>query len=192
MASRYPIGVRSRGRLFAEGHQWARGIASFARALSRKCCELPRASLPGPGPGQSDFGRIDISAVKDPLGSMHWNVDRCPIAMQLKKPAAVEMTGVPAPCGSSMASRYPIGVRSRGRLFAEGHLWARGIASFARALSRKCCELPRASPAPVRPRSATSCELSTSIPERSGLLLRRIVGLPFVFFPEQNSPSPLR
>jgi hypothetical protein len=49
MASRYPIGVRSRGRLFAKGHQWARGIVSFARALSSKCCELPRASLPGPG-----------------------------------------------------------------------------------------------------------------------------------------------
>ena len=46
--------------------------------------------LVSPGPGQTDFGRIDISTVKDALGSMHWNVDHCPVAMQLKKPAAVD------------------------------------------------------------------------------------------------------
>ena len=55
------------GQTFRQGTPWARGIASFARALSRKCCELPRANLPGPG--QSDFGRIDISTVKDALES---------------------------------------------------------------------------------------------------------------------------
>ena len=54
-----------------------------APALPRKCCGLPR-------PGQSDFGRIDISTVKGALRSMHWNVDHCPIAMQFKKPAAVD------------------------------------------------------------------------------------------------------
>jgi hypothetical protein len=42
------------------------------------------------GPGQSDFGRIYVPSGKDALGSMHWNVDHCPIAMQLKKPAAVD------------------------------------------------------------------------------------------------------
>src|SRR5258708_31994950 len=49
----------------------------------------PNSSMP-PGPGQSDFGRIDVSTVKDALGSMHGTVDHCPIAMQLKKPAAVD------------------------------------------------------------------------------------------------------
>jgi hypothetical protein len=60
-------------------------------------CETPAAQalrgcleLVSPGPGQTDFGRIDISTVKGALGSMHWNVDHCPIAMQLKKPAAVD------------------------------------------------------------------------------------------------------
>src|SRR6476660_9768146 len=57
----------------------------------RDPCRLRAASkLSLPGPGQSDFGRIDISTVKDALGSMHWNVDHCPVAMQLKKPAAVD------------------------------------------------------------------------------------------------------
>jgi hypothetical protein len=54
---------------------------------------LPRANLLGPG--QSDFGRIDVSTVKGALGSMHWNVDPCPIAMQLKKPAAVDGPALP-------------------------------------------------------------------------------------------------
>jgi hypothetical protein len=45
------------------------------------------------GPGQSDFGRIDISTGKGALGSMHWNVDHCPVAMQLKKPATVRQGG---------------------------------------------------------------------------------------------------
>src|ERR1700730_5672978 len=42
------------------------------------------------GPGQSDFGRIDISTVKDALGSMHWDVDDCPVSMHLDEPAAVD------------------------------------------------------------------------------------------------------
>ena len=67
------IRLQSRSRFFAKGYLWPRGTASFARALSPKRCELPRASLPGPG--QSDFGRIDISTVKDALGSMQWDVD---------------------------------------------------------------------------------------------------------------------
>ena len=86
MASRYAIRVQSRGRHFGKGHLWALGTASFATALSPAGC----LELSLPGPGQSDFGRIDISTVKDALGSMHWNVDHCPVAMQLKKPAAVD------------------------------------------------------------------------------------------------------
>jgi hypothetical protein len=66
MASPYLYRLHSRGRLFAKGHLWPRETASFARALSPKCSGLPRASPPG----QSDFGRIDISTVKDALGSM--------------------------------------------------------------------------------------------------------------------------
>jgi hypothetical protein len=50
----------------------------------------PSASVCLDLPGQSDFGRIDVPTGKDALGSMHWNVDHCPIAMQLKKPAAVD------------------------------------------------------------------------------------------------------
>ena len=42
-----------------------------------------------------------------------------------------------APLRSSMASPYLYWLHSRGRLFAKGHLWARGTASFARALSPK-------------------------------------------------------
>ena len=33
---------------------------------------------------------LGISTVKGALKSMHWNVDHCPVAMQLKKPAAVD------------------------------------------------------------------------------------------------------
>jgi hypothetical protein len=58
----------------------------------RQLCEAPAAQgvragleLVWPGPGQSDFGRIDISTVKGALRSIHWNVDHCPVAMQLKK-----------------------------------------------------------------------------------------------------------
>jgi hypothetical protein len=82
------IRLQSRSRLFAKGHLWPRGTASFARPLPPKRCGLPRASLLGPR--QSDFGRIDISTGKGALGSMQWNVDHCPVAMQLKKPAAVD------------------------------------------------------------------------------------------------------
>jgi hypothetical protein len=53
-------GKKHRGRLFAKGHLWPRGTASFAEPLPKRC-GLPR-------PGQSDFGRIDISTVKDTLG----------------------------------------------------------------------------------------------------------------------------
>jgi Bacterial conjugation TrbI-like protein len=51
-------------------------------------CGRPRARLLGPG--QSDFGRIYIPSGKDALGSMHWNVDHCPVAMQFDEPAAVD------------------------------------------------------------------------------------------------------
>jgi hypothetical protein len=85
---RAPTSIRfqSRSRLFAKGHLWPRGTASFARALSP--CGRPRARLLGPG--QSDSGRIDISTVKDALGSMQWDVDDCPVSMQLDEPAAVD------------------------------------------------------------------------------------------------------
>src|ERR1700730_6413968 len=78
------IRLQSWGRHFGQGHLWPRGTASFARPLPPKRCGLPRANLLGPR--QSDFGRIDVSTVKGALG----NVDHCPIAMQLKKPAAVD------------------------------------------------------------------------------------------------------
>jgi hypothetical protein len=48
-------------------------------------CETPAAQVLRairPGPGQTDFGRIDISTVKDALGSMHWNVDAVELAEQ--------------------------------------------------------------------------------------------------------------
>jgi hypothetical protein len=54
-------------------------VAAFQRSIATlpsgppKGCGRPRASLLGPG--QSDFGRIDISTVKDALGSMQWDVD---------------------------------------------------------------------------------------------------------------------
>ena len=64
------IRLQSRSRLFAKGHLWALGTASFARPPARPsaagCLELV-----SPGPGQTDFGRIDISTAKDALGSMH-------------------------------------------------------------------------------------------------------------------------
>ena len=88
MASPYLYWLHSRGRLFAKGHLWPLETASFARALSPKCSGRPRARLLGPG--QNDFGRIYIPSGKDALGPMHWDVDHCPIAMQLKKPAAVD------------------------------------------------------------------------------------------------------
>ena len=39
--------------------------------------------LVSPGPGQTDFGRIDSSTVKDALGSVHWDIDHRPVSMQL-------------------------------------------------------------------------------------------------------------
>jgi hypothetical protein len=60
-------------------------LRDSCRPSAAGCLEL--VSL---GPGQSDFVRIDISTVKGALGSMHWNLDHCPVAMQLKNPAAVD------------------------------------------------------------------------------------------------------
>jgi hypothetical protein len=82
------IRLPSWSRFLGKGHLWPRRTASFARALPPRRCGLRRASLPDPG--QSDFGHIGISTVKDALGSMHWNVDHCPVAMQLKKSAAID------------------------------------------------------------------------------------------------------
>jgi hypothetical protein len=73
------IRLQSRGRHFGK----ALGTASFARPLPRKRCGPPR-------PGQNDFGCIDILTVKDAPGSMHWDVDNCPVPMQLDEPAAVD------------------------------------------------------------------------------------------------------
>src|SRR5947207_2739694 len=72
MASRSPIRVQSRGRLFGKGHLWPPGTARFARPLPPKRCGLPRLILLGPG--QSDFGRIYFPTGKDALGPMHWHV----------------------------------------------------------------------------------------------------------------------
>jgi hypothetical protein len=63
-------------------------MASGGRQLCETPCPPKRCGLPRPG--QSDFGRIDISTVKDALGSVHWEIDHCPVAMQFKKPAAVD------------------------------------------------------------------------------------------------------
>src|ERR1700721_2872637 len=41
--------------------------------------------LVSPGPGQTDFGRIDISTVIDALGSVHWEIDHRPVPMHLNE-----------------------------------------------------------------------------------------------------------
>ena len=78
---RAPTSIRhqSRSRPFAKGHIWPWGTASFGRPLPPKGC----------GPSRASLGLAQGSTVKGALGSMHWNVDHCPIAMQLK-PAAVD------------------------------------------------------------------------------------------------------
>ena len=88
--ARYPIRVQSAAQTLGQGHLWprCRRTASFARALPPTRRGLSRASLLGPG--QNDFGRIDISTVKDALRPVHWQVYHCPFAMQLEKPAAVD------------------------------------------------------------------------------------------------------
>src|ERR1700757_4361594 len=41
-------------------------------------------------PRQGDLRHVDIATVKDTLGPVHWDVDNCPVAMELNEPAAVE------------------------------------------------------------------------------------------------------
>jgi hypothetical protein len=41
-------------------------------------------------PRQGDLRHVDIATVEDTLGSVHWDVDNCPVAMELNEPAAVE------------------------------------------------------------------------------------------------------
>jgi hypothetical protein len=41
-------------------------------------------------PRQGDLRHIDIATVEDTLGPVHWDVDNCPVAMELSEPAAVE------------------------------------------------------------------------------------------------------
>src|SRR5580704_726065 len=83
-----PLFDSNRGADSSPRDTYGLGGPPALRALSPKCRELPRASLPGPG--QSDFGRIDISTVKYALGSMQWDVDDCPVSTQLDEPAAVD------------------------------------------------------------------------------------------------------
>src|ERR1700739_3352268 len=45
---------------------------------------VPLAALPG------DLPHVDIATVEDTLGPVHWDVDNCPVAMELNEPAAVE------------------------------------------------------------------------------------------------------
>src|SRR4029077_3028420 len=92
MASPYLYSTPIAERTLRQGTPMASGDGQL--------CEIPAAQgaagcleLVCLAPGQSDFGSIDISTGKGALGSMHWNVDHCPIAMQLK-PAAVDGIGV--------------------------------------------------------------------------------------------------
>src|ERR1700747_1288253 len=39
-------------------------------------------------PRQGDLRHVDIATVEDTLGSVHWDVDNCPVAMELNEPAA--------------------------------------------------------------------------------------------------------
>jgi hypothetical protein len=41
-------------------------------------------------PRQGDLRHVDIATVEDTLGPVHWDVDNCPVAMELNEPAAVE------------------------------------------------------------------------------------------------------
>jgi hypothetical protein len=81
--SRLPPSARD---TYAE-HLWPLGTAGFATALPPRRCGLPGARLLGPG--QRDFGHIDVATVKDALGSAHWHIDNGPVSMQLNKPAAL-------------------------------------------------------------------------------------------------------
>jgi hypothetical protein len=58
------------------------GLAASARVTAR-------ASVPL-APRQGDLRHVDIATVEDTLGSVHWDVDNCPVAMELNEPAAVE------------------------------------------------------------------------------------------------------
>jgi hypothetical protein len=67
----------NRGWPFGKGHLWPLGTASFAKPLSPKRCGLPGA-------------RLNVSTIKDALGSVHGDVDHCPGPMQFQQPAAVD------------------------------------------------------------------------------------------------------
>src|ERR1700757_4918888 len=41
-------------------------------------------------PRQGDLRHVDIATVEDTLRPVHWDVDNCPVAMELNEPAAVE------------------------------------------------------------------------------------------------------
>jgi hypothetical protein len=40
--------------------------------------------------GNLIFATSTLATVEDTLGSVHWDVDNCPVAMELNEPAAVE------------------------------------------------------------------------------------------------------
>src|SRR6478672_10207804 len=37
-------------------------------------------------PRQGDLRHVDIATVEDTLGPVHWDVDNCPVAMELNEP----------------------------------------------------------------------------------------------------------
>jgi hypothetical protein len=96
--------------------------------------------------------------------------------------------GAPMPSEMGFRSKRPGGPGTMKLITQLLHWWGRQNMRRSSECAITACKAS----SPVRPRSATSCELSTSIPGPSGLLPRRIVGPRFVFFLEQNSLSPLR
>src|SRR5262249_49776487 len=79
MASLYPgpgVRVAPRGR---RGHLWA--VCSLKRRYLVLCSLLR--------PRQTDFGALDVVAIKDALSGLEGHVDHRPVSVQLDEPAAV-------------------------------------------------------------------------------------------------------
>src|ERR1700745_2968606 len=68
--------------IYAAGLPAASGLAVFSPRNRPRSVPL--------APRQGDLRHVDIATVEDTLGPVHWDVDNCPVAMELNEPAAVE------------------------------------------------------------------------------------------------------
>jgi hypothetical protein len=81
----FQMPARGRGGK-SEGAKKNHAMGSGDGQLCETPCPPKRCGLSRLAQGKLILAASTFSMVKDALGSMQWNVDHCPVAMQLKKP----------------------------------------------------------------------------------------------------------